>query len=50
MAKRGPKMDPAPFVPSLSPACCLADLALVFSVVLIGLAAAAFSLLRAYGG
>lgn len=50
MAKRTADIDMAPFVPSLSPACRLLDTVLVFSVVLLALVAAIFTLFRAIGG
>jgi hypothetical protein len=34
-----------PFIPSLSPACCMADLVLVFSVALVGLVAVGATLI-----
>jgi hypothetical protein len=34
-----------PFIPSLSPVCCMADLVLVFSVALVGLVAVGATLI-----
>ncbi|WP_461522662.1 hypothetical protein [Rhizobium leguminosarum] len=34
-----------PFIPSFSPVCCVADLVLLFSVALLGLAAAGATLI-----
>jgi hypothetical protein len=46
MAKTRADIDTRnPFIPSLSPACCMAELALVFSVTLFGLVAAGATLI-----
>lgn len=46
MSKRRAKIDLVPFIPSSSPVCRVADLALVYCVALFGLAAAVAALYR----
>jgi hypothetical protein len=46
MSKRNGKIDLVPFIPSSSPVCRAADTALVYCVVLLGLAAAVIALAR----
>lgn len=46
MTKRHDEIDLVPFVPSSSPVCRVADLALVYCVALLGLAAAVVAVCR----